>query len=156
MLETVDTIGFHAHNLNAVRLATWLHDVFHDSRAFDNEEKSADYAKQLCKKLAIPDGHLIASLILKTKTHDPDDDPDAKVLLDADLAILGTCDADYRRYAAQIRREYAWVPDAEYRSGRRQVLTKFLGRTKIYHHLDHLEKPARHNLNSEIARLSLP
>jgi len=29
MLESVESIGSYARNLNAVRLATWLHDVFY-------------------------------------------------------------------------------------------------------------------------------
>jgi predicted metal-dependent HD superfamily phosphohydrolase len=95
------------------------------------------------------------SLILKTKTHDAGDDPDAKVLLDADLAILGANENAYRYYAQQIRKEYDWVPEPEYRSGRQQVLTKFLARPRIYHFLNPLEKPARRNIAAEIAQLAL-
>src|SRR6516165_1596771 len=57
VLETVERLESFAHNPRAVKLAAWLHDVIHDSRAKDNEEKSADYAAKLCDKLAIPDGH---------------------------------------------------------------------------------------------------
>ena len=35
-----------------------------------------------------PEARVVASPILKTKTQDAGDDPDAKVLIDADLAIL--------------------------------------------------------------------
>jgi predicted metal-dependent HD superfamily phosphohydrolase len=37
-----------------------------------------------------------------------DVDADAAVLLDADLAILSADEKRYARYAADIRREYAW------------------------------------------------
>jgi predicted metal-dependent HD superfamily phosphohydrolase len=150
MLNCVDSIGLHARNVNAVRLATWLHDVIYESRASDNEERSANYARRLCDTLAIPDGSQVALLILKTKTHEAGDDPDAQVLLDADLAILGASEPAYRAYAEKIRQEYAWV-----RSGRRQVLTKFLTRPNIFHFLTHLEEPARHNITAEIARLAV-
>ena len=90
VLETVESLGSFARNLNAVKLAVWLHDVIYDSRASDNEERSADFADRLCEKLSIPEGRVVAYLILKTKTHDAGDDPDAQVLLDADLAILGS------------------------------------------------------------------
>jgi len=93
-------------------------------------------------------------LILKTKTHDAGDDPDAEVFLDADLAILGANEAAYRIYAEQIRQEYAWVPESEYRTGRRQILTKFLTRPRLFHLLTHLEEPARRNLAAEIAQLA--
>jgi predicted metal-dependent HD superfamily phosphohydrolase len=153
MLETVDGLGPFARNLHAVKLAVWLHDVIYDSRASDNEERSAEYADQLCEKLSIPERRVVASLVLKTKTHDAGDDPDAQVLIDADLAILGASESAYRAYADQIRREYAWVPESDYRMGRRQVLERFLARPRIFHLLAHLEDPARRNIAAEVARL---
>lgn len=153
VLDIVDRLGPLARNLNAVRLAAWLHDVIYNSRAADNEERSADYARRLCDAWSIPEGRLVADLILKTKGHGAGDDPDAQVLLDADLAILGAAEPDYSRYADQIRREYAWVQDADYRFGRCQVLKQFLDRPRIYELLSHLEGPARQNLSAEIARL---
>ncbi len=153
MLATGESLATHARNLNAVKLAVWLHDVIYDSRASDNEERSAEYADQVCEKLTIPQGREVASLILKTKTHDAGEDVDAQVLLDADLAILGTNEPAYRTYADQIRQEYAWVPEPDYRMGRRQVLERFLARPKVFHFLVHLEEPARRNIAAEIARL---
>ncbi len=155
MLNCVDCLGSRARNLNAVKLATWLHDVIYNSRALDNEERSADFARRLCEELSIPDVTHVALLILKTKTHESGDDPDARVLLDADLAILGASEPAYQAYADNVRQEYAWVPEREYRSGRRQVLTKFLARPTIFHFLTHLEEPARHNVTAEIARLAV-
>ena len=109
----------------------------------------------MCKNLCIPDGHLVAALILKTKTHEAGSDADAQVLIDADLAILGADDPSYRAYAKQIRQEYDWVPEPEFRSGRRQVLERFLSRPRIFHFLTNLETPARRNIAAEIARLAL-
>ena len=54
------------------------------------------------------------------------------VLLDADLAILGASEDRYARYARDIRAEYAWVPDADYRAGRSRVLQHFLALPRIY------------------------
>ncbi len=56
-------------------------------------------------------------------------------------------------YAENIRREYAWVPEAEYRMGRRQVLERFLTKPRIFSLSGELEEPARRNLAAEIARL---
>jgi predicted metal-dependent HD superfamily phosphohydrolase len=153
VLEAVESLGSFAQNLNAVKLAAWLHDAIYDSRASDNEERSADYAEQWCRKLSIPEGRLVAVLILKTKTHDASDDADAQVLIDADLAILGASEPAYQAYAANIRREYAWVPEAEYRMGRRQVLERFLTKPRIFCLSGELEEPARRNLAAEITRL---
>ena len=154
VLAAVAWLADHARDRYVVQLATWLHDVVYDSRASDNEERSADFARQLCEKLSIPEGDRVASLILATKTHATGDDPDAQVLLDADLAVLGADDDGYRRYADAIRREYAWVPEADYRAGRRGVLEGFLARPTIFRLLHSLEAPARRNLAAEIERLS--
>ena len=132
VLETVESLGSYARNLNAVKLATWLHDVIYDSKASDNEERSADYAERLCEKFSIPEGHLVTSLILRTKTHDAGDDADAQVLLDADLAILGASEPAYRAYAEKIRQEYAWVPEPDYRQGRAAGLAELLEPTKDF------------------------
>ncbi len=153
-LQTVDSLSSYARNLNAVKLAAWLHDVIYDSRASDNEERSADYSERLCEQFSIPEGRLVAALIRKTKTHDADKDADAQVLIDADLAILGASEPVYRIYAEQIRQEYAWVPEPEYQMGRRQILERFLTRPKIFHFLSHLEAAARRNIAAEIARLT--
>jgi predicted metal-dependent HD superfamily phosphohydrolase len=155
VIATVESLAPNAKNPNAVKLAAWLHDVVYDSKASDNEERSADYAKRLCEELGIPDGKQVAALILKTKTHDPGEDVDAQVLLDADLGILGAEDTKYQAYAENIRREYAWVPEPDYRKGRRQVLEKFVTRPRIFHFLSHLEKPARRNLAAEIVQLAV-
>jgi predicted metal-dependent HD superfamily phosphohydrolase len=154
MLEIVESLGAHAQNPNAVKLATWLHDVIYDSKASDNEERSADYAERLCEKCSIPEGNLVSALIRKTKTHDAGDDADAKVIIDADLAILGASESVYSNYCENIRHEYAWVPDVDYRQGRQRVLQSFLNRSRIYHFLSNLEVPARRNLAAEIAQLA--
>jgi hypothetical protein len=66
VLGMVDSLASFAENSNAVKLAAWLHDVICDSKASDNEDRSADYAEQLCKELAIPEGHRVAALIRMT------------------------------------------------------------------------------------------
>ncbi len=154
VLEAVESLGSYARHRNAVKLAAWLHDVIYNSRASDNEERSADYSERLCEKLSITEGRLVAAVIRKTKTHDADGDADAQVLIDADLAILGASEPAYRIYSEQIRQEYAWVPEQEYRMGRRQILERFLTRPRIFHFLSHLEAAARRNIAAEIARLA--
>lgn len=155
VLETVENLATFARNPGAVKLAAWLHDVIYDSQASDNEERSAEFAMRLCDEFGIPEGGDVALLILKTKTHDAREDPDAKILLDADLSVLGASETDYRVYAEQIRQEYAWAPESAYRNGRRNVLMRFLARPKIFHLLGHLEGPARRNLAAEIGQLDL-
>src|SRR5438105_15026827 len=54
VLEIVETLASSARNPNAIKLAAWLHDVVYDSRASDNEERSAKYAEWVCEQLSIP------------------------------------------------------------------------------------------------------
>ena len=96
------------------------------------------------------------SLILKTKTHDAGDDPDAKVLLDADLAILGANENAYRYYAQQIRQEYDWVPDTTFAARRAEILERFLARERIYsteNFFAKYETQARANLRESLRKL---
>lgn len=153
VLDAVERLAGHSQNLGALKLAAWLHDVVYDSRASDNEERSATYAERLCQRLAIPDGPVVASLILATKKHEPGGAADAQILIDADLAVLGAGEAEYQTYAAQIREEYAWVPEPEFWAGRRAVLERFLLKPRIFQYLTDLEAPARRNIAAEIERL---
>lgn len=141
----------------AVQLAVWFHDAVYDPRAKDNEARSADLCVDVLGPLGVP-----ASVLEKTvrliratdhKSADPPPDRDTGVMLDADLAILGATEERYRRYAADIRREYAWVPDAEYRSGRAAVLERFLARPRLFWHaltFEEGEARARENLRAEL------
>lgn len=133
----------------ALSLAAWYHDAIYDSRASDNEERSADL---LVSAALVPTdvAREAARLILLTKTHQADD-PEGWALLDADLAILGADPADYDRYAAAIRLEYDWVPEPDYREGRAKVLRRFLERDQIYRteRMKDREPLARANLNRE-------
>ncbi len=98
-----------------------------------------------------------ARLILLTKTHEcANDDRVGPILLDADLAILGAETAIYAAYATAIRREYDWVSEPDYRTGRGKVLERFLARPSIYRTprmVEQNEVRARANLAEELATL---
>ncbi|MGL6095577.1 MAG: HD domain-containing protein, partial [Fimbriiglobus sp.] len=145
----------------AVQLAVWFHDAAYDPRAKDNEDRSAALVGDWLGPLGLPSDTLrkVASLVRSTAhlTGDhPPTDPDAVALHDADLAVLGASEVRYRRYAADVRREYAFVPDDAYRTGRAEVLAAFLARPRLYltavmH--DEGDAPARRNLTAELAEL---
>jgi predicted metal-dependent HD superfamily phosphohydrolase len=61
-----------------------------------------------------------------------------------------------RHYARDIRKEYAWVPDADYRKGRASVIRKILVRPRVFSHqimFEEGETQARKNLNAELVTL---
>jgi predicted metal-dependent HD superfamily phosphohydrolase len=175
LLTTIDLFIAPACDLPAlqdpisVSLAVWFHDFIYDSQASDNELQSAKAATALLTNIGRIDDALtpdlqpridrVAQLILATHGHQIDpNDPDLCIFLDADLAILGTDPATYRDYARSIRREYSWVSDTDYRTGRSRVLTSFLDRDRLYSTdllFTELESIARLNLESELATLGL-
>lgn len=84
---------------------------------------------------------------------------DEALLLDVHLSILGAPTARFDEYEAQVRVEYAWVPDEAYRSARGRILRGFLERLALFHtpHFAGLfESSARANLERSLARLEAP
>lgn len=155
VLATIDELD--AAPGEALRWAAWLHDVVYDTRAADNEARSAEYARERLPALGVAaaDVERVAGLVLATATHEAFDG-EAAVLLDADLAILGADEAAYDAYAAAIRREYAWVPDDLYRAGRAAVLRGFLDREHVFATSamrEAADDAARANLARELASL---
>jgi predicted metal-dependent HD superfamily phosphohydrolase len=146
----------------SVLLAAWFHDFVYDSRSTDNEIQSAKLAGKILQVIGVSIETIdrVQQLILATKGHQIKvDDNDLCILLDADLAILGTNPDRYQIYARSIRREYSWVSDELYREGRIRVLESFLQRQRLYHTdllFDELESRARLNIQAEIqsARLA--
>lgn len=164
LLQTLDELldGAPQEVVTSLRLAAWYHDIVYDTRARDNEEQSARLMLASLVPLDVPAAIVdrAARMIRATAKHViPGECPEAALLLDADLAILGAASADYDRYAAQIRQEYEWVPEAEYRAGRTKVLTSFLTHEHIFlspKMRERYEEPAIRNLTREIAALGQP
>lgn len=139
-----------------VTLALCYHDVVYDSQAKDNEERSAEFADHELEGLGISpeDRAEVRRLILLTQRHDvsPGDVLGA-IVVDADLAILQSPTAEYDRYAAAIREEYSWVPEADYQAGRTKVLQSLMAK-KLFTSSLLDEDLARANMSREIATLS--
>ncbi len=89
VLKIVDELANLAADPNSVRLAAWFHDAAYDPRASDNEERTAELAAASLAEMGIARfAKPVFDLVLSTKTHVASG-PDAAVLIDADLAILG-------------------------------------------------------------------
>jgi predicted metal-dependent HD superfamily phosphohydrolase len=143
-----------ARDREILTAAIWWHDVVYDATRADNEEESARLAEQnLPQELRDEVGRLIRL----TKTHEVHaGDRLGAILLSIDLGILGADAPAYDAYAAAIRQEYAHVPDAAYRSGRAEVLRRFIARPTIYPDASFaakLEQAARGNITRELKSL---
>lgn len=157
VLDVVDFLRRFAIDLRSVRLAAWFHDVVYDPRGQENEAASADLARQLLAEIGYTAKTAVAEMILATRDHDhAGADFDTLVLLDADLAILGAAPATYGQYAAAIRKEYFWVPEARFYAGRSEVLRRLLDRQSIFglpEMRERFEEQARKNLEAELRSL---
>lgn len=158
VLQTISHLQAHTPHPEIVQLAGWFHDVVYDPRSQDNEDQSATYAAVSMERLGLPSPWVfpVQQLIRATRSHASEtQDPNIQVLLDADLAILGSTAAEYALYAHAIRQEYAWVPDERYRQGRSRILSQFLQRPSLYFTapMQPLTVQAHINLKTELQQL---
>jgi predicted metal-dependent HD superfamily phosphohydrolase len=158
--EMLDAIGLLAESgiefdREAVELAAWFHDAIYDIGREDNEDRSAELARELLATSPVRDE--VVRLVLVTKTHEvADDDVNGAVLSDADLSVLGSAPLRYRAYAAAVREEYADVPDEVFKPARAQVLSALL-EGQLFHTAagrQLWEQRARRNVTEEIAALT--
>lgn len=142
-----------------VEAAIWFHDAIYDPHASDNEERSADLADRLLGRAGVPTEYLaeIRRLVLATGhrgARDPQDD--AAVMTDIDLAIFGSDPERFDEYERDIRREYAFVPEDQFRRRRAEILESFTARRSVYAtpwFTSRYELKARANLGRSIAAL---
>lgn len=162
-LTLLDGVRARLGEPDEAELAVWLHDLVYDPRASDNEAQSAEIAAAWLSAggVGAPRVERVRALILATRhagaTSAADLD-DTRYVLDADLSILGAPWEEFDRYETQVRREYAFRTEAEWRAGRAQLLRVFLTRERLYVTPEFavFEQPARDNLARSIARLEAP
>src|SRR4051812_34230445 len=134
LLALADEYRASLHDSGAVEAAIWFHDAIYDSRAKDNEARSAALAQDKLAARTDPERlGRIAAMIVATATHElPSLQPrcladenalrDAALFLDMDLAILGASADAFDAYEQAVRREYGWVEEPMWRAGRGAIL----------------------------------
>ena len=157
-LELFEQVREQFKDPGAVEFAVWFHDCIYDPTRSDNEQRSADWAADALRDCAASQEQInrVRALILTTKHTIEPTDPDARLLIDIDLAILGSDENQFDAYERAIRLEYAHVPDEAFAKGRSQILEKFLARPRIYltdYFRDKFETQAQRNIARSIAKL---
>ena len=147
-----------AERPHEVELALWFHDAVYDVKCHDNEERSADWAQASAARAGVAPAAAarVHMLIMATKHDRTPATPDERLLVDVDLSILAAPVDRFDEYERQVRQEYSWVPEALFRSRRREILAGFLTRQHIYstsHFRAACEAQARANLVRSIAAL---
>ena len=157
-LQELELVRLQCKDINAVEMAIWYHDAIYNPQAKDNEEKSAELASIAARGAGLAESFIarMTNFILATRHQAVPADPDAQVVVDIDLAILGQPADRFDAYEKQIRREYKWVPKFLYNKGRAGILRSFLDRTRIYstdNFYSKYESQARENINRSLKKL---
>ncbi|MBW2993111.1 N-methyl-D-aspartate receptor NMDAR2C subunit [Candidatus Woesearchaeota archaeon] len=154
--DRAQSLAEHPHELE---FAIGYHDAVYDTKANNNEERSARLAYNLCKKAGLSNdfAEKARDLVLVTRHAEVHEGVDEKLMLDIDLSILGKPAEEFGRYEEAIRKEYSWVPEEGFRKGRREILQRFLDKPNIYltnFFRKKYEEQARKNLEKAVRQLS--
>jgi len=134
-------------------LAVVFHDLVYDPKSSTNEEDSVKEGLML--GLGERSHQIFSDLIMATKHHVAKDELQ-EIMVDADLAILGSDLVRFNEYERQIRQEYAFVTDEIYKAGRIDFIKKILARNSIFitdEFKERFEVQARTNLNKLLLAL---
>lgn len=161
-LKVLDLIGgYVSHDQkDLVELALWYHDSVYNPRQHDNEEKSAELLFSTYEKSGgkpeISD--FLRKLVISTKHQNQVKTIESALLLDSDLAILGSTADRYEVYEADVRQEYHFVEEKFFIQSRVKILQSFLARRQIYRTpvmRELIEERARKNITRAIDRLEI-
>ena len=154
----------HAQRPAEVALALWFHDAVYAPQRGDNEAASADWARSalLAGGVAPSVADRVHALVMSTAhhataSHDAHAQPDAGLLVDIDLAIIGAPPARFAQYERQIRAEYAHVTPEAFSQGRRALLTRLRARSPLFQTPAmrvERERQARSNLDAALDALA--
>lgn len=138
--------------------AIWFHDAVCLPGHPENEERSADLARTALAHAGVPPNMVkrVGNMILATRHQAVVEEPDAALVCDIDLSVLGRSPNLFDRFEQQIRQEYASLSESAYRNGRSRVLEKFLERPAIYQTApfrERYEAQARANLARALKKL---
>lgn len=159
-LHVFDYIDHRTLRRREVLAAIYYHDAFYDSKRKDNEERSAHLAKQRLMSCGYKSsfGEDVFQIIMGTKHAGGLTDPAAQLMADIDLAGFAVDSKSFHDNTRKIREEYAWVPDEDFRKGRKEFFRSMLARPAIYYlePFKYLfESRARENLEEGVVMLSV-
>ena len=157
-LERFKEIRQFADNPDALMFALFYHDIIYNTHATDNEEKSAEFARDTLRDAGVPETFVssVYNLILNTKHNQIPTQNDHKLMVDIDLAEFGFSPEQVIENSNDIRQEYSWVAEENYRKERAKILNSFLSRPSLFCHyyfINKYECAAQPNLKSLLAQL---
>jgi len=159
-LEQLDSVRGLAERPDEIEVALWFHDAVYDVKRHDNEQRSADWARECLENSGVAPAAAdrVHGLILATHHCSPPQGRDAEIIVDIDLAVLGAEPGRFDEYERQIREEYDWVAEDVFRRKRTRILAGFLEQPRIFwtdHFCARFEARARDNIAGAIRRYAI-
>jgi len=136
-----------------IEWAIWFHDYIYDVKSTNNEQKSAEQFKIITGYIRMEKEVIeeIAKLIIITK-HDKEPETKLeKIICDGDLKELASL--NHLKNVKNIRLEYSFLNDEEWKKGRKEFLEFMLNKKYIFHTNEYrnlYKKQARDNLQLEL------
>lgn len=158
-LQELDVVKPLLDNPKAVELAIWFHDVIYTISQKDNEDKSAEFSKDILQKTGLSSEFItkVSDLILSTKHISPSKDSDTQYLNDIDMAILGQSPDIFDNFDQDIEKEFTAFYSTEiYLNGRIKFFDAMLSRENIFstdHFKNKYQEQARKNLERKKTEL---
>lgn len=149
-LEQLDFANGLIKRPDAVEMAIWFHDIIIEPGASDNEQRSADYFRDLAGDKTNP-GFVdaVIGLILATTHAKAPTDPDQQFVCDIDLASFGCPWECFMRDSTAVKAEFRGTEEQYYR-GKKAFLQAMLARPRIFltaFFNRHYEQQARENIH---------
>jgi predicted metal-dependent HD superfamily phosphohydrolase len=143
---------------NALKMAIWFHDTIYDTKSKTNEEDSFKLANILLSGSGVAQDFInkVKQPIMATKHTAPVQDNDSQIIMDLDILNFGKNKDEFLSIGQDVRDEYDWVSDKDFKEGRKKVLNSFLTRPSVFSHKyfkDKYESTARDNLREAIKSL---
>ena len=147
-----------ANKPDEIELAIWFHDAVYKTRSNNNELESAQWADNFLiqNKVAKNIRNNIYQLIMATLHNGRFNTRDQTLLVDIDLAILGSRLEVYSEFEKNVRKEFKWVPGFVFKKRRKEILKGFINQKSIYknkYFIDRFEEKARSNIKWALTKL---
>ena len=157
-LEEFESVRHLAQMPCKVEMAIWMHDPIYDTHRNDNEIMSAMLAEEILTKAKLPESFIrgVKDNILATTHKFFPATNDTKLITSIDLVPLGKSAQIFKENERNIREEFSWASDEQYRAGRKEFAQGFLERPSIYPHAHFKQKyedRAKRNLENLVKDL---
>lgn len=142
-----------------VELAIWFHDIVFDTKAEDNEKKSALLFQKLAE-VQLPENIIkkVSELIIATMHTDKPADKDQAFLVDIDLSSIAGTWEHFTEDNNKLRKEVSHLSEQEYCQNKISFFNMLLQRERIYftdYFYETCEFNARQNIEKYIKRSTL-